>query len=88
MRESAPQLEFPCSYPIKILGESNPDLRKQIGLVMAKHSPNFDDQLTTVRQSSQGRWQSITVTFQATNAAHIKAIYDDLRANPLVRMVL
>ena len=55
---------------------------------MAKHSPNFDDQLTTVRQSSQGRWQSITVTFQAMNASHIKAIYDDLRANPLVRMVL
>ena len=88
MCETAPKLEFPCSYPIKVLGENNPDLRKQIVSVLTKHSSTFDDQLTTVRQSKQGRWQSITVIIQATGESQIKAIYDDLSANPLVRMVL
>ncbi|MAJ86549.1 MAG: DUF493 domain-containing protein [Cellvibrionales bacterium TMED148] len=88
MCETAPKLEFPCSYPIKILGENNPDLRKQIISVMTKHSSTFDDQFTKIRQSKRGRWQSITVIIQATGESQIKGIYDDLRANPLVRMVL
>ena len=88
MCETAPKLSFPCSYPIKILGENNPDLRKQTVTVLTKHSSTFDDQLTTIRQSKQGRWQSITVIIQATGESQIKGIYDDLRTNPLVRMVL
>ena len=88
MRETAPLLEFPCPYPIKILGERNPDLRKQIVSVIKKHSSTFDDQLTKIRQSRRGRWQSITIVLHATGEHQIKAIYDDLSHNPLVRMVL
>ena len=53
--EEAPKIEFPCDYPIKVLGEAHPELHTHIYQVMETHAPGFDRTKITIRDSSKGR---------------------------------
>jgi len=41
-----------------------------------------------VRESAQGRYQSITVTINATGKEQLQAIFTDLKRSETVKMVL
>ena len=42
----------------------------------------------TVRDSSKGRWQAITMVITATGKPQLEAIFEDLKTSGLVKMVL
>ncbi|WP_461481807.1 HP0495 family protein [Porticoccus sp.] len=84
----APKIEFPCAYPIKVMGRAGDELHALVLEVMARHAPGFDRATITVRDSSKGSFQSITVTITATGEPQLMAIFADLKDNPLVQMVL
>jgi uncharacterized protein len=86
--EEAPKIEFPCDYPIKILGEAHTELHAHILQVMDNHAPGFDRSKITVRDSSKGRWQSMTLVITATGKPQLEAIFADLKTSPRVKMVL
>ncbi len=86
--KNAPKIEFPCSYPIKVLGEKHPDLEKQVLSIMEQHSMNFDKNNLKRRESRHGRWESLTVVIEATGEQQLQAIFNQLKNNHLVRMVL
>jgi len=87
-QRKAVTIEFPCDYPIKVLGSGSDELHQLVVSVMECHAPGFDQTKLTVRDSSNGRWQSITITITATGADQLTAIFTDLKASPLVQMVL
>lgn len=84
-----PKIEFPCpDYPIKIIGDAELELYAWVMVVLERHAPDFDQQKITVRDSSNGRFQSITVFITATGPAQLKSIFEDLKQSQAVKMVL
>ena len=86
--EKKPEIEFPCKYPIKVLGEAHPDLNQHVIDVMNRHAPTITESDLSAKNSSKGNWQSITVTIIATGKPQLDAIFADLKTSSRVKMVL
>jgi putative lipoic acid-binding regulatory protein len=86
--DKKPEIEFPCKYPIKVLGEAHPDLNQHVIDVMNKHAPTITESDLTAKNSSRGKWQSITVTIVATGKPQLDDIFTDLKTSSRVKMVL
>jgi putative lipoic acid-binding regulatory protein len=84
----APKIEFPCDYPVKVLGRSVDEFRFVVLEVFERHAPGFDQQAITLRPSSKGSFVSITVTITATGEDQLHALHRDLLATGLVQMVI
>lgn len=84
----APRIEFPCDYPIKVMGDAGAALRSHVVEVMARHAPDFDTARVSIRDSRNGRYQAVTVMITATGKEQLESIFIDLKTSPQVRMVL
>jgi len=84
----APKIEFPCAYPIKVIGDAGNELHQHVMTVMERHDRGFDQATTRIRDSNKGRYQAITVTITATGVEQLSAIFEDLKTSSLVKMVL
>lgn len=83
-----PKIEFPCDYPIKVMGVAGEELHTVVKEVMFRHAPGFDETTITVRDSTQGNYQAVTVTITATGVHQLQAIFTDLKSCTCVKMVL
>ncbi len=83
-----PKIEFPCAYPIKVLGRSSVDFEGIVLAVVARHAPGFDQQTIEVRSSREGTFTSLTITITATGPQQLEALHQDLRATGHVKMVI
>lgn len=86
--DKKPEIEFPCKYPIKVLGDAHPELSQHVIDVMNRHAPTITESDLNTKNSSKGKWQSITVTIIATGKPQLDAIFADLKTSPRVKMVL
>jgi len=85
----APKIEFPCEdYLIKIMGVAGGGFREAALNIIEKHAPGFDASRVKVKPSSAGKYESITVYITATGEPQLKAIFEDLKRLPEMRMVL
>jgi uncharacterized protein len=83
-----PKIEFPCDYPIKVLGRSGDDLTEVIVEVFERHSPGFDRTTIAVKASSKGTFTSLTITITATGPDQLEALHQDLLSTGRVQMVI
>jgi len=81
-------LEFPCEFPIKIMGRTEPGFAQAILAIVQRHAPDFDGAALEMRSSSAGNYLSLTATVNATSREQLDALYRDLVAHPTVVMVL
>lgn len=81
-------LEFPCAFPIKVMGRTQPGFAQEVVDVVHRHAPDFDAATLEMRASSAGNYLSVTATIHATSRAQLDDLYRDLCANPMVTMVL
>lgn len=81
-------LEFPCSFPIKILGANQEGFAQQILAVVLRHFPDFDAAGMEMRASSKGAYLGLTCTVHATSKPQLDELYRELSAHPLVKVVL
>jgi len=86
--QTPPKIEFPCDYPIKVIGEAHAELRAHVLTVMETHASDFDRAKISIRDSSKGRWQAMTVVITATGKPQIDAIFAALKTSSRVKMVL
>jgi putative lipoic acid-binding regulatory protein len=84
----APKIEFPCAYPIKVLGRSSDAFEAIILAVFERHAPGFDQQTIEVRISRKGTFTSLTITITATGPEQLDALHQDLLATGHVKMVI
>lgn len=80
--------QFPCDFPIKIMGAANPDFTSLVIGLVRDHAPDLDETQVGVQASSTGRYQSVTVVVRARDRAQLDAIYRTLSAHPQVTLVL
>ena len=83
-----PKIEFPCAYPIKVLGLSSDAYESIILEVFERHAPRFDQESMTVNASSKGTFTSLTITITATGPDQLEALHQDLLATGHVKMVI
>jgi len=81
-------LEFPCDFPIKIMGLASNDLAQAVLDVVVRHDPGFDGATMEMRASSGGKYVSLTCTVTATSKPQLDALYMELTSHPLVKVVL
>ena len=87
-KQTPPKIEFPCAYPIKVLGRKTDDFKEYVLGVMCKHAGNIDESLITERQSGKGTFTAVTVVITATGKEQLEAIFEDLKSSGRVKMVL
>ena len=88
MAEPETLLEFPCDFPLKIMGATRDDFAQTIVEVVIRHAPDFDPAGVAMRPSKAGNYLSLTCTIRATSKAQLDALYRDLSSHPFVRVVL
>ena len=81
-------LQFPCDFPIKIIGDGGPEFGPMVLELVRRHSPDLDETRISIRASRAERYQSVTVMVTARDRAHLDALYQDLSGHPQIRMVL
>lgn len=81
-------LEFPCDFPIKVMGRAEPGFDDLIVELVRRHAPDLNEGAVTSRPSKGGKWISVTVTLRAESKSQIDAIYLDLTAHEKVVMAL
>lgn len=78
--------EFPCSFPIKVMGRNHVELSVVVIDIVRRHVDDFDENTLKTRHSKDGNFVSVTVTIEATSKQQLNAIYQDLTDHPLVLM--
>ncbi|NBV89500.1 MAG: DUF493 domain-containing protein [Betaproteobacteria bacterium] len=79
--------EFPCAFPIKVMGAHREDFRLEMLRVVEPHVGPVADHQVEVRLSRNGQYISLTLTFEAQSRPQIDAVYQTLTAHPWVKLV-
>ncbi len=81
-------IEFPCQFPIKVMGKAEVDFDSLVVGIIRKHAPDIADCTVSTRTSSGGRFLAVTVTVDAQSREQLDNIYRELTANEKVLMAL
>lgn len=81
-------IEFPCDFPIKIMGVRSDDFAQTVVAIVLRHVPDFAAETVEMRASAAGNYLSITCTVRATSRAQLDDLYRELSGHPLVKLVL
>ena len=87
MNEESP-LTFPCTFPVKAMGKSSPELDLIVIEIVRRHSPNLGEGALKSRASKGGNYTAITVMVEAQSRQQLDAIYLDLNRSPHILMTL
>ncbi len=81
-------LQFPCDIGVKVIGAGDEDMAGLVLDIVRRHLTASGIGEVQVRNSRNGRYQSVTVNVHVENRDCIDAIYRDLSAHEKVVMAL
>jgi uncharacterized protein len=81
-------LQFPCPYPLKVLGKNTAEFFAVVSSIIEKHLTEGAPVTYSARASSGEKYLSVTATFDAQNQAQLTTIYEELNGHELVLMTL
>lgn len=88
MSEKNTLLEFPCEFPIKVMGHSGASVREDIERAVAEHASSSLPVDIQTRPSRTGKYMAYTITLTYQSKAEIDTMYRALTAITGVSMVL
>ena len=71
-------LEFPCIFPIKMMGHANDEFRDIAVRLVEQHVGKVQEDAVQTSKSRNGNFLSVTVTINAQNQDQLDNIYNDL----------
>jgi putative lipoic acid-binding regulatory protein len=80
-------LEFPCEYPIKVMGRQSDEFRARMLAVLEARAAIVADGISE-RPSRDGTYLSLTCIVQVESREHLDTIYRELHATGLVLFAL
>lgn len=86
--EDSPHIEFPCAYPIKVMGLDEDGYSEAVIDIIRRHAPDLKDEDIAFRPSRHGKYLAVNVTIVARGVDQLQAIFDDLKASGRVAMVI
>ena len=81
-------LEFPCDFPIKMMGRDTPEFRTAVRELVEKHTGPLADDAIQSSLSRNGRFVSVTITVAAESREQLDNIYREVTAHEDVLMAL
>ena len=82
-------LQFPCDFPIKVMGVGDPDFRRLVVELVRRHAPDLDE--TRVQRPGQPR-RTLSVGdgggATPATAPNWTRIYQELSGHPRIKLVL
>jgi len=81
-------LEFPCEFPLKIIGRRSDDFAQQVVAIVLRHAPDFRPETVEMRVSGGGNYLAVTCIIQAQSRPQLDDLYRALTAHPAVKVVL
>lgn len=81
-------LEFPCKFPVKIIGRRGDDFARQVVAIVIEHAPDFRPETVEMRVSGSGNYLALTCTIQARSRPQLDDLYRALTAHPAVKVAL
>jgi putative lipoic acid-binding regulatory protein len=87
MNDKPSCLQFPCTFPIKVMGHNTKAFSSAVEEIFNRHL-NPGQYTSTSRLSSGNKYLSITVTFTAQSKNQLNTLYEDLNKSELVVMTL
>ena len=88
MIENAELIEYPCDFPVKILGHTQAGFAQAVLEVVRRHAPDFDAATMELRASKRRKYLSVTCVIRATSREQVDGLYQELCDHPMVVMVL
>ena len=81
-------IDYPCAFPIKIMGKRQAGFAQAVTQIVMRHAPDFDPASMDMKSSKKGKYLSLTCIIQATSQDQLDALYRELCDHPMVVMVL
>jgi hypothetical protein len=81
-------LEFPCRFPIKVVGRAAGDFEAFVVAIVGRHAGGDAEIAVKSRLSRDENYVAVTCAFLADSRAQIDALYSELSGHERVLMVL
>ncbi len=81
-------LDFPCDFPIKMMGREQPEFRDAAVALIERHTGKIRSDAIRTALSRNGNFLSITITIKARNQQQLDNIYSDLSAHEEILVAL
>lgn len=81
-------LEFPCEFPLKVMGRKEAGFQDVVVALVEGHTGSLDAGRIRLRESRDGNFVALTVMIRAESQAQLDAIYGELSAHDRVLMAL
>ncbi|WP_133127329.1 HP0495 family protein [Legionella nagasakiensis] len=88
MKKDKTLLQFPCDFPIKVIGINKEMFVSEIITIARKHFPALENKSISTQPSQQGNYLSITIIVYAQDQITLDALYMELTRHPDIKMVL
>ena len=80
--------QFPCDFPLKVMGRKSEDFRSIVIGIVQKHVGTVTPENIEERPSKDGNYLSLTCTFQAQSREQLDNLYGELTSCERVLIVL
>jgi len=88
MADKKSLIEFPCHFPIKIIGTNSAAFAEEIRAITVKHFPDTPNSFIVSKESEKGNYLAMTVTIYTRSQEELDVFYLELTKHPDIKMVL
>ena len=81
-------IEYPCDFPIKVMGARVDGFAEAMAKVAQQFDPGFNPSTIEMRPSKAGNYLSVTLTIRATSREQLDNMYRALTSHPMVKVAL
>jgi putative lipoic acid-binding regulatory protein len=85
---AAPLIDFPCEFPLKVMGLSTNEFPETVVMLIQSILPKFSSEKIETRSSSSGKYSSLTCMVYVESQVQLDDIYRLISAHPLVKFAL
>jgi uncharacterized protein len=83
-----PELNFPCEYPVKVIGKDENNFFNFVTELIGRHVPDLTPDSFTTHSSSGGKYLSVSVTFIAQSRVQVDALYKELGEHKRIKVAM
>jgi putative lipoic acid-binding regulatory protein len=88
MTDAHELFQFPCEFPIKVMGRDSESFRSLTLAIVERHAGPLAAECITERLSRKGRFLALIYTIRAESRAQLDRIYQELTDSGVVLVSL
>lgn len=81
-------LDFPCDFPIKMMGREQPEFRDAAVALIERHTGKIRSDAIRTALSRNGNFLSVTIMIKAQSQQQLDDIYSDLTEHQEILVAL